>query len=124
MGADGAFDRRRKELAVIAGRREEEVTDDEVLTPRPLLPSPSPHAPTHPRSHPPTLAPTHPPPAHTTDEQVLSAPLPRPLTPIVPPSTVHAPLPSADEWAFPAHPPLLSFFLHSPRFFLPPSRDG
>jgi hypothetical protein len=31
MGADGAFDRRRKELALIAGKKEEEISEDEVV---------------------------------------------------------------------------------------------
>ncbi len=31
MGADGAFDRRRKELALIAGKKEEEIPDEEVV---------------------------------------------------------------------------------------------
>ncbi len=30
MGADGAFDRRRKELALIAGRNEDMISEDEV----------------------------------------------------------------------------------------------
>jgi hypothetical protein len=30
MGADGAFDRRRKELALLAGKKEEEISQDEV----------------------------------------------------------------------------------------------
>ena len=38
MGADGAFDRRRKELALIAGKKEEEIPEDEVsLVPLSLL---------------------------------------------------------------------------------------
>jgi hypothetical protein len=37
MGADGAFDRRRKELALIAGKKEEEISEDEVV-PEPLCP--------------------------------------------------------------------------------------
>ena len=41
MGSDGAFDRRRKELALIAGKEEKDISDDQAFPSAPCYSAPT-----------------------------------------------------------------------------------